>query len=144
MPLGRTLADYLNEYLQVYASLDVGDDHQCVPPYRAGCPQPININAALATIRHLESANTYPEAHRAVGIGPAGSGNPTGAYQFLHSTWNHYGSNDQAYQAPPSIQDARARQDVDAIINDSDPKALSAPACSQSYAVSLKCVEHPR
>ena len=80
-------------------------------------PQPANTTAILATIRHLESGDNYTEhAHsRASGYTTA-SGNPSGAYQYIHDTWNHDGGYTEAYQAPAAIQDARATTDITTIL----------------------------
>jgi len=74
-------------------------------------------DAILATIRDRESGGDYHEASHARAAGyPTGSGNPTGAYQFLYATWAGYGGYREAYLAPAAVQDARARHDVITIL----------------------------
>ncbi len=58
----------------------------------------------LATIRYLESRGDY--------LAPPNKGRASGAYQFITSTWNNYGGYQDAYLAPPEIQDERAAADV--------------------------------
>ncbi len=66
--------------------------------------QPAELQHILATIRYLESRNTYD-------IGPNRS-KASGAYQFIPSTWAGFGGYAHAYQAPPAVQDERALLDV--------------------------------
>lgn len=78
--------------------------------------------AALATIRQLESGANYGERKNSVATKGArdGSGNPSGAYQFVYATWNRYGGFEEAFLAPPAVQDARAAGDVALILRTFD------------------------
>ncbi len=74
------------------------------PPARNITVFPEQIEHILATIRYLESRGIYTL--------PPNKGGASGAYQFVHSTWNRYGGYEHAYLAPPHIQDERAAKDV--------------------------------
>ena len=117
-----TLATYLSAFTTVYATnptVTANPDPtptSCTPPSDT-CRQPVERTAILATIRRQESGGTYLEQHRSRATGySTGSGNPSGAYQFLHDTWNGYGGYDEAFQAPASIQDQKAAADVDGFL----------------------------
>lgn len=83
------------------------------PGTTASTPNPpnttnnITIDQFMAAIRAVESGGNY----KAMGPdnGP-GLGRATGAYQFLDSTWGNYKGYRRAMDAPPEIQDERARQ----------------------------------
>ena len=113
-----TLDTYLTAFTTTYATSPATravarpTPATCTPT-SSTCHQPANITAILATIRHQESGGDYTEQHRSrvAGYNPA-SGNPTGAYQYIHDTWANYAGYDEAFQAPPAVQDQRATQDI--------------------------------
>jgi hypothetical protein len=113
-----TLADYITELTARYADTAPAAGPACQSPAAAGlCGQPAEVAAIAATIRHLESGDNYLEHKHSRAAGyTTSSGNPSGAYQFLHSTWAGHGGHGEAYQAPPAVQDERAAQDINAIL----------------------------
>jgi hypothetical protein len=62
------------------------------------------IDVVLATIRHIESRDSYAI--------PPNKARASGAYQYIPSTWANYGGYPEAYLAPPAVQDERAAADV--------------------------------
>lgn len=76
---------------------------------RLGCATYAEIDAVLATIRTLESGGDYTaRAHGSTA---------SGAYQFTDPTWNGYGGYPSAWQAPPHVQDERAIDYVQQILD---------------------------
>ncbi|GAA3973896.1 hypothetical protein GCM10023085_65490 [Actinomadura viridis] len=58
----------------------------------------------LYALRMHESGGNYTSGK--------GKGGACGAYQYMNGTWNNYGGRRTACDAPPSMQDRRAREDV--------------------------------
>lgn len=76
------------------------------PTVQAAMPgDPPGLDAFMAAIRTKESGGNY----RATGA-TTKYGRATGAYQFLDSTWGGYGGYKSAKDAPPEVQDRRARE----------------------------------
>lgn len=65
----------------------------------------MNLDGFMAAIRQNESGGNYA----AMGV-PTNYGRATGAYQFIDATWGGYGGYKRAAQAPPAVQDAKAKQ----------------------------------
>src|SRR2546429_207441 len=59
----------------------------------------------MGAIRQMESGGNY----KAMGVA-TNYGRASGAYQFIDSTWGNYGGYRSAAEAPPPLQDAKARQ----------------------------------
>lgn len=118
-----TLADYIDAFVDVYATdpivLAAGADDSggCLPTASSVCAPPSNTGAILATIRALESGDNYTESRHSRASGYArASGNPSGAYQYIYTAWGSYRGYDEAYLAPPAVQDERANNDVAAVL----------------------------
>jgi len=79
-----------------------------VAPPQLHIPIPAEFETILATIRIIESGNTYDL--------PKNRGGASGAYQYIDSTWNNHRGYPSAYLAPPEIQDERAITDVQGIL----------------------------
>ncbi len=62
----------------------------------------------LKTIRAIESGGDYKIKNK--------HSSASGAYQFLDTTWGNYGGYKRAMDAPPAVQDEKARINVLAII----------------------------
>lgn len=78
-------------------------------PAGCGAAPTGEMAAVLATIRTIESGNNY-EAK-------AKGSSASGAYQFTNPTWNDYGGYPTAMSAPPAVQDAKATEHAQAILD---------------------------
>lgn len=85
------------------ASLDPA--RKAAPVFTSSVGGPDGIDAFMRALRDVESSHNY----QAVGV-PTPWGRATGAYQFLDSTWGNYAGYARAMDAPPEVQDQRARE----------------------------------
>ena len=89
----------------------------CVPGSADG--RSVDIDVVLATIRQHESGNDYT-IHAALS-------SASGAYQFTRGTWDGFGGYVHAADAPPAVQDQKARQRVEMILEKTGDLALVGP-----------------
>ncbi len=78
-----------------------------------------DVTAMLATIRTRESGGDYTARS------PGSSA--SGAYQFIDTTWANYRGYPQAWQAPAPVQDAKATEKVQAILDTHDGDVTAVP-----------------
>lgn len=78
------------------------------------------VEVVLATIRQMESGGDYTA--RAAGS------TASGAYQFLDSTWAGFGGYPSAASAPAEVQDAKAAESVQAVLDDNSGNVGAVPA----------------
>lgn len=90
------------------------------PPPPIGCvPSGGDVEAILATIRVRESGGDYTARAR--------GSTASGAYQFTDATWAAYGGYAHAWQAPPAVQDQRAAEHVQHILDAHDGDVTAVP-----------------
>ena len=74
-------------------------------------------NLVEASQRDFESGDDYTQqTHSVAADGRNSGGNPTGAYQFIYTSWGNHAGYDEAFMAPPSVQDELAISDVTSIL----------------------------
>jgi hypothetical protein len=88
-------------------------------PTTLACGTTEQIETILATIRTLESGGDYQA--------DAAGSSASGAYQFLDTTWNGYAGYTHAADAPPTIQDAKAAEQVTDILNQHSHDVTAVP-----------------
>lgn len=83
----------------------------------------------MATIRARESGNGNPAGDYKIKTGGWNGTTVTasGAYQFVKGTWARFGGYEFAFQAPPAVQDEKARQHLTGILNRYGGKLESVP-----------------
>lgn len=70
-------------------------------------PAGTDLDRFMYALRAVESSHNYKAEGQ-----PTPGGTAKGAYQYLDSTWDNYGGYSRADEAPPHIQDEKARQDM--------------------------------
>lgn len=96
------------------------------------------LEAFMAAIRKVESGGRYKAQGPSTKYGRA-----TGAYQFLDSTWAGYGGYKRAMDAPPEVQDARARQLMSTYFNSFGSWRLVAIAWHAGPGAARKAARNP-
>jgi hypothetical protein len=89
------------------------------PAPAAGCGPTGEMPVILATIRARESGGDYTA--RATGS------TASGASQFTDATWNGYGGYAHAWQAPADVQDRKATEHVQGILDAHDGDIAAVP-----------------
>lgn len=80
-------------------------ERSSAPVFTTSRGGPDGIDDFMRALRTVESSNNYQIEGVMTDWGTA-----TGAYQFLDSTWGYYRGYARAKDAPPEVQDERARQ----------------------------------
>jgi Peptidase family M23 len=89
------------------------------PPPPVGCASSAELDVVLATVRTREAGGDYTARAR--------GSTASGAYQFIDATWANYGGYPRAWQAPPHIQDQKAAEHVQAILDGHNADITAVP-----------------
>ncbi len=114
-------------------------------PNKFGLDPRVNIHHImdylLPKVRDLESTNDYKADRATKYPGQTASG----AYQYTDSTWNGYGGYNRAVDAPPEVQDKKAREDFMSRLKDfgNDPFKAVAGHYFPKYAHDPKLWDQP-
>lgn len=90
---------------QSVGKASLAPERKAAPVFTSSIGGPDGIDAFMRALRDVESSGDYG----AIGV-PTPWGRATGAYQFLDSTWGNYAGYSRAADAPPEVQDQRARE----------------------------------
>lgn len=95
----------------------------------------------LPRVRNLESTNDYKADRATKYPGQTASG----AYQYTDSTWGGYGGYSRAVDAPPEVQDKKAREDFQSRLSEygNDPFKAAAGHYFPKYAHDPKLWDQP-
>ena len=125
---GTLPADYITNWLNLYAvdptviaAAEAAGVQDCASEGRLyqSCVTDDQVDVVLATIRHMESGGNYQAQ--------AANATASGAYQFVDGTWANYGGYAHAKDAPPDVQDAKAREHVRYIFDTYDTQIATVP-----------------
>ncbi|MEQ1700730.1 MAG: peptidoglycan DD-metalloendopeptidase family protein [Ilumatobacteraceae bacterium] len=125
---GTLPADYITNWLNLYAvdptviaAAEAAGVQDCASEGRLyqSCVTDDQVDVVLATIRHMESGGNYQAQ--------AANATASGAYQFVDGTWTNYGGYAHAKDAPPDVQDAKAREHVRYIFDTYDTQIATVP-----------------
>ena len=83
------------------------------------CPAGGDLGPVLATIRTRESGGDYTAR--------SSGSTASGAYQFIDTTWAGYDGYPRAWLAPPDVQDRRAAESVQRILDTHDGDVGAVP-----------------
>lgn len=128
LPDGRVPTEYISNWLNLYAvdpsvlaAAEAAGVQDCASEGRLyqTCVSDAEIDVVLATIRHMESGGNYQAQ--------SPNASASGAYQFIDATWARYGGYAHAKDAPPAVQDAKARELVLWIFDHYDHQVATIP-----------------
>jgi Peptidase family M23/Transglycosylase-like domain len=88
-------------------------------PPSLGCASSTELDVVLATVRTRESGGDYTARAR--------GSTASGAYQFIDATWATRGGYARAWQAPPGVQDLKAAEHVQGILDGHNGDVTAVP-----------------